>query len=169
VLHTLFVWTLLQSSEERHERMLSKLKDGWAAELRRQKEAWAAGERSKRDAWVAAKTQEVKELTVKGLEGEVQKLLSRHKADLEAARRAAAEDTQRAVDMVATQHELALRQLRDKMSKVWGSCVLLYCFVFHTQHAKRLWSALQCSPKNISSSISSSTHLPIHPCICLGT
>ncbi len=60
-----------QVNEERHERALAKLKDGWAAELRRQKEAWAAAERARREAWMEAKTGEVKELTIKGLEVEV--------------------------------------------------------------------------------------------------
>jgi 5-azacytidine-induced protein 1 len=60
-------------SGERHERALAKLKDGWSAELRRQKEAWSASERVKREQWVEAKTAEVKELTVKGLEQEVRR------------------------------------------------------------------------------------------------
>ena len=50
---------------------MSKLKEGWAQELRRQREAWAAAEKAKREQWLESKTREVKELTVKGLEGEV--------------------------------------------------------------------------------------------------
>lgn len=50
---------------------MSKLKEGWAQELRRQREAWAAAEKTKREQWLESKTREVKELTVKGLEGEV--------------------------------------------------------------------------------------------------
>ena len=50
---------------------MSKMKEGWAAELRRQREGWAATEKGKREVWMEAKTREVKEVTVKGLEQEV--------------------------------------------------------------------------------------------------
>lgn len=50
---------------------MAALKEGWTAELRRQKEGWAAAERVRREQWMEAKTAEVKQLTVKGLEVEV--------------------------------------------------------------------------------------------------
>lgn len=61
----------MQAVEAKHERSLAALKEGWAAELRRQKEGWAAAERVRREQWMEAKTSEVKQLTVKGLEVEV--------------------------------------------------------------------------------------------------
>jgi hypothetical protein len=61
----------LQASEERNQHTIAKLKEAWAAELRRQKEAWAAAERAKRETWMSTKTQEIKDVTVKGLEAEV--------------------------------------------------------------------------------------------------
>ena len=60
-----------QGLEERQAHALAALKDGWAAELRRQRESWAAAERSRREQWMQGKTAEVKQLTVKGLEVEV--------------------------------------------------------------------------------------------------
>lgn len=68
--------------ESRHEAAMAALKDGWAAELRRQKEAWAAAEKIKRESWAEEKTREVKELTIKGLEPEIQRLMAKHKVDL---------------------------------------------------------------------------------------
>jgi len=41
------------------------LKEGWAAELRRQRRDWAAAEEARRGAWVAQKTRDIKELTAK--------------------------------------------------------------------------------------------------------
>lgn len=61
----------LQAAEERGATTVSKLKDAWAVELKRQHEAWAAGDKAKREAWLDAKTQEIKDITVKGLESEV--------------------------------------------------------------------------------------------------
>ena len=49
----------------RHTAALAALKEGWAAELRRQRDAWAAAERAKRESWAEAKAAEIKALTVK--------------------------------------------------------------------------------------------------------
>lgn len=57
--------------------------------------------------------------------GQVQKLLARHKAELGAVQAAAAEEARRALDVAAAQHELAMRGLKERMSKV---CVTL-CLV----------------------------------------
>jgi 5-azacytidine-induced protein 1 len=57
--------------EEKNEQVVVKMKEGWAQELRRQREGWLAAEKVKRGQWMEAKTREVKEVTVKGLEQEV--------------------------------------------------------------------------------------------------
>lgn len=67
----------LQGADDKQERAIAKLKEGWAAELRRQKEGWAAAEKQRREAWMAAKATEIKDMTVKGLEGEVRAPRSR--------------------------------------------------------------------------------------------
>lgn len=56
---------LSQAAEARHAGVITALKEGWAAELKRQREAWCAAERVKREAWSEAKTAEIKALTVK--------------------------------------------------------------------------------------------------------
>jgi uncharacterized caspase-like protein len=41
-----------------------------------------AAERARREAWQLEKTREVKELTIRGLEPEIQRLVAKHKAEL---------------------------------------------------------------------------------------
>ncbi|KXZ53290.1 hypothetical protein GPECTOR_7g1184 [Gonium pectorale] len=106
-----------QGADDRQERSIAKLKEGWAAELRRQKETWAAAEKQRRDAWMASKAAEIKDVTVKGLEGEVQKLLARHRAELSAAQQAAAEEARRHLDNYVAQNEVAVRQLKERMAR----------------------------------------------------
>eukprot|EP00955_Chlamydomonas_euryale_P014401 155010-Chlamydomonas_euryale.AAC.2 len=55
---------------------------------------------------------------VRGLEGEVQKLLERHKADLEAATAAARGDAQRAFAAQAAAHDVAAAALKERLVKV---------------------------------------------------
>lgn len=72
----------IQSIEARHEQAIASLKERWAAELKRQKDAWSAAEKIKRDSWAEEKTKEVKELTIKGLEPEIHRLMGKHRADM---------------------------------------------------------------------------------------
>lgn len=50
-----------------------------------------------------------------GLEAEVQKLLARHRADLDAAAQRGAEDTRRQLDEQRALHEQALRAMRERL------------------------------------------------------
>lgn len=52
-------------AEVRQSQAIAALKSGWSEELKRLKGAWSAGEKAKREQWVSAKTNEIKELTVK--------------------------------------------------------------------------------------------------------
>lgn len=56
---------LSQASDELHNAALSALKQGWAAELKRQAASWEAAAAAKQEAWRAAKVAEIKEQTVK--------------------------------------------------------------------------------------------------------
>jgi hypothetical protein len=54
-----------------------------AAELKRQKDAWAVAERARREQWEAERTASIKQLTIKGLEPEINRLMERHKKEIE--------------------------------------------------------------------------------------
>ena len=53
-----------------------------ALELKKQKEISEAAEKIRREKWIKEKTQEIKEMTVKGLEPDIQKLIAKHKAEI---------------------------------------------------------------------------------------
>ena len=42
------------------------------AEMKRQKEVWAAAEKIRRDEWITQRAKKIKEMTVKGLEPQIQ-------------------------------------------------------------------------------------------------
>lgn len=54
-----------QAAEERHAAAVAALKQGWAAELKRQAANWEASAAAKQEAWRTAKVSEIKEQTVK--------------------------------------------------------------------------------------------------------
>lgn len=50
--------------------------------MKKQKEISEAAEKIRREKWIKEKTQEIKEMTVKGLEPDIQKLIAKHKAEI---------------------------------------------------------------------------------------
>ena len=55
----------MQAAEERRNSAVAALKQGWAAELKRQAANWEAAAAAKQEAWRTAKLAEIKEQTVK--------------------------------------------------------------------------------------------------------
>ena len=51
-------------------------------EIRKLREMQAAAERLRREKWIDEKTKKIKEMTVKGLEPEIQRLIAKHAADV---------------------------------------------------------------------------------------
>ena len=101
--------------ETRNEEKLKALQRDWSRELATQRDAWQRGEKARRDEWARSKTKEIKEMTVRGLEPEIQRLMQRHRsdvADLEARHHAAMKQRQ---DEASLQHESYIRALRERM------------------------------------------------------
>ena len=53
-----------------------------AAEIKKQKDVMQTAEKLRREKWIKDKSQQIKELTVKGLEPDIQKLIAKHKAEI---------------------------------------------------------------------------------------
>merc|ERR1712060_719130 len=50
--------------------------------MKRSKEQWAAAEQIKREQWIANKTKQIKSMTIKGLEPEIERLIEENKKNL---------------------------------------------------------------------------------------
>ena len=68
--------------QRREEALQTQFKE----EVRRLREQWSAAEKAKRDKWVAEQSARIKEMTVKGLEPELQRILEKSKAEVAAER-----------------------------------------------------------------------------------
>lgn len=67
---------------------VAELKEAHKLELKKRKEAAATAEKARREKWVAEQTKRIKDMTVKGLEPEIQRLMQEHKAEIERVRAA---------------------------------------------------------------------------------
>ena len=68
---------LIEDTNIKHERRLKSLTERHAVELTRAKEFHEASEKVRRDRWEQQQTERIKELTMKGMEPEIQRLIRR--------------------------------------------------------------------------------------------
>ncbi|XP_030631202.1 centrosomal protein of 131 kDa [Chanos chanos] len=71
--------------QEQHE-MVWQILGPLCEEIKKLKELMSATEKIRREKWIDEKTKKIKEITVKGLEPEIQKLISKHKQELKKLR-----------------------------------------------------------------------------------
>jgi len=100
----------LQGMERRHELKLQEMDEDISRQIARHKQNWQTAEKLRREAWEKEKTREIKEMTIKGLEPEVERLISEHKME----RKKHESRTQEMLDQQRAELEAAhQRQVRD--------------------------------------------------------
>eukprot|EP00794_Sanderia_malayensis_P008773 gene8773-9710_t len=72
----------LKDTDQRYSSKLKTPEENHAVELKKQKEIMEAAEKLRRQKWIHEKTTQIKEMTVKGLEPDIQKLIAKHKAEI---------------------------------------------------------------------------------------
>ena len=72
----------LNEAEKINYKKLQKMRENYETETRKNKEAWFQAEKIRRKKWEENKIKEIKELTAKGLEPEVERIISNHKNEM---------------------------------------------------------------------------------------
>ena len=72
----------LNEAEKLNYKKLQKMRENYETETRKNKEAWFQAEKIRRKKWEENKIKEIKELTAKGLEPEVERIISNHKNEM---------------------------------------------------------------------------------------
>ncbi|KAL0964859.1 hypothetical protein UPYG_G00330010 [Umbra pygmaea] len=75
----------ISQMQEQHE-LVWQILGPLCEEIKKLKELMSATEKVRREKWIDEKTKRIKEITVKGLEPEIQKLISKHKQELKKLR-----------------------------------------------------------------------------------
>ena len=86
-------------------------------EVDRAKETAIAGEKIRREKWVRENTKKIKELTVKGLEIEINKMSINHKQEAEAMKRQHQLDILKAIEETKEKFEKTERTIRDSYAE----------------------------------------------------
>ncbi|XP_031573058.1 centrosomal protein of 131 kDa-like [Actinia tenebrosa] len=132
--HLTFIDQLIDDKKilgERCEELLSKMKtvdkkytdkiktleENHAVEMKKQKEVIMAAEKLRREKWIAEKTQQIKEVTVKGLEPDIQKLIAKHKAELKKLRSSHQAELLEADERAGRRYIQQIEELREQLER----------------------------------------------------
>ncbi|XP_023960426.2 centrosomal protein of 131 kDa isoform X3 [Chrysemys picta bellii] len=72
----------LKQVDQKYTRKISQMQEQHELETKKLKELMSATEKIRREKWIDEKTKKIKEITVKGLEPEIQKLIAKHKQEI---------------------------------------------------------------------------------------
>uniref|UniRef100_A0A8C9ZN66 Centrosomal protein 131 n=1 Tax=Sander lucioperca TaxID=283035 RepID=A0A8C9ZN66_SANLU len=102
--------------QEQHE-MVRRFFPPADKEIKKLKELMSATEKIRREKWIDEKTKKIKEITVKGLEPEIQKLISKHKQDLKKLRTLHEAELLQADDRAAQRYVRQCEELRLQLER----------------------------------------------------
>ncbi|XP_031170833.1 centrosomal protein of 131 kDa isoform X3 [Sander lucioperca] len=102
--------------QEQHE-MVWQILGPLCEEIKKLKELMSATEKIRREKWIDEKTKKIKEITVKGLEPEIQKLISKHKQDLKKLRTLHEAELLQADDRAAQRYVRQCEELRLQLER----------------------------------------------------
>ncbi|XP_068455285.1 centrosomal protein of 131 kDa isoform X2 [Clinocottus analis] len=100
--------------QEQHE-LVWQILGPLCEEIKKLKELMSATEKIRREKWIDEKTKKIKEITVKGLEPEIQKLISKHKQELKKLRTLHEAEQLQADDRVAQRYVRQCEELRRQL------------------------------------------------------
>ena len=103
----------MRQLEDKYSLAEAKREEAFARELRKQKEVWAAAEKAKREQWLADKTKEIKEATVRGLEPDIQRLVTRHREEARKLEEGMREEHRREMLEERTTHQREMSRLQE--------------------------------------------------------
>ncbi|XP_016889877.1 centrosomal protein of 131 kDa isoform X1 [Cynoglossus semilaevis] len=102
--------------QEQHD-MVWQILGPLCEEIKKLKDLMSATEKMRREKWIDEKTKKIKEITVKGLEPEIQKLISKHKTELKKLRTLHEAELLQADDRAAQRFVRQCEELRAQLEK----------------------------------------------------
>ncbi|XP_021928716.1 centrosomal protein of 131 kDa-like isoform X3 [Zootermopsis nevadensis] len=106
----------VKKSEENHKKTLKAVEERHSVELQRTREMHAAGEKLRRDRWIDNKTQKIKEMTVKSLEPELERMNTRHQQELSDLRLLHKQELDDLEIRASRKTSQQMEQLRDQLT-----------------------------------------------------
>jgi 5-azacytidine-induced protein 1 len=105
----------LRQSDSKAKMVIDELKNKFRAEMKEAQNAWQAGEKAKRDKWRAEKEKEIKEITIRGLEPEVERMLSKQREEKTRMESETAEHLRKEKLRLETEYQNRLEEFKNRV------------------------------------------------------
>lgn len=105
----------LRQSDSKAKVVIDELKSKFRAEIKEAQAAWQAGEKAKRDKWKADKEKEIKEITIRGLEPEVERLLNKHREEKARLESQTAESLRKEKLRLEAEYETKIEEFKTRL------------------------------------------------------
>ena len=140
----------LRALEDETASAVASVRESARQELDAARATWEEGAPARREKWLQQQTREIRELTVKGLEPEIQRLLEKHKHDCAEEERAKREAELALVNELAEELDKAKVDQETRARARWAALDAEECESFERQchalqeeHSRRLRAAQQ--------------------------
>ena len=129
----------------KYECKIKKLQIEHKRECRRSKEEWTASEAVRREQWISMKTKQIKSMTIKGLEPEIQRLIEQNKRDIQCKEEEFSELLRAEKEALRSSHEETLDDLRSK----WDDERSAEMDRVRKEHFAEIEAARQCKEREL--------------------
>lgn len=110
------VVTELKVVDKKYQEKIRAIEESHSIEMSKLKEVHAAAEKLRREKWIEDKTKKIKEMTVKGLEPEIQRLIAKHKSDLNKVKQIHEAELLESDERAAQKYVKMTEELRDQLA-----------------------------------------------------
>ncbi|XP_029934005.1 centrosomal protein of 131 kDa isoform X2 [Myripristis murdjan] len=107
----------LKQVDQKYTKKIAQMQEQHEMEIKKLKELMSATEKARREKWIDEKTKKIKEITVKGLEPEIQKLISKHKQELKRLRVLHEAELLQADERAAQRYVRQCEELRQQLER----------------------------------------------------
>ncbi|XP_003496925.1 centrosomal protein of 131 kDa isoform X2 [Cricetulus griseus] len=107
----------LKHGDQRCQERVAQMQEQHELEIKKLKELMSATEKIRREKWINEKTKKIKEITVRGLEPEIQKLIAKHKQEVRRLRGLHEAELQQREEQAAQRHLRQEEELREHLER----------------------------------------------------
>ncbi|XP_051888748.1 centrosomal protein of 131 kDa isoform X5 [Pristis pectinata] len=107
----------LKQVDQKYTKKIQQMQDQHDLEIKNLKELMSATEKIRREKWIDEKTKKIKEITVKGLEPEIQKLIAKHKQEIKKLKALHEAELAQSDERAARRYIRQTEELREQLEK----------------------------------------------------
>ncbi|CAO2646341.1 Centrosomal protein of 131 kDa [Lemmus lemmus] len=107
----------LKQGDQRCRERVAQMQEQHELEIKKLKELMSATEKIRREKWINEKTKKIKEITVRGLEPEIQKLIAKHKQEVRRLKGLHEAELQQRDEQATQRHLRQAEELREHLER----------------------------------------------------